>query len=112
MAWRKRDERISVNLDVAYEEPGQQVFFSAVNLSRSGIFLASSHRPELGERVRTVLSLPASGRFLRMRGVVVRHAAAAEPDGFAVAFRELDGTTREDLQIYLDDAARAPRREV
>ncbi len=88
-------------MEVAYEEPGRQVFIPALNLSASGIFLASSEPPELGQEVNLVLSLPPSGVFLRMRGLVVRHAGRSEPKGFAVAFEGVDDRTRTDLKAFV-----------
>ncbi len=97
----RHEERTPVELEVAYEEPGQQRFFPALNLSASGIFLASGEPPEVGKEVRVVLSLPPNGVFLRMRGLVVRHAASSEPSGFAVAFKGVDKRTRDDLKEFL-----------
>ena len=104
MQLRRHEERAPVRLEVAYEEPGRQVFFPALNLSVSGVFLASEEPPEVGQQVQVVLSLPPNGLFLRMRGVVVRHAGRAEPRGFAVAFEEVDERTRGDLKEFVTGA--------
>ena len=97
----RHEERTSVDLDVAYEEPGRQLFFPALNLSASGIFLAAEESPELGQEVRVVLSLPPNGIFLRIQGQVVRHAGGSEPHGFAVAFEAVDERTRSDLKEFV-----------
>lgn len=86
---------------MAYEEPGRQRFFPALNLSASGIFLAAEESPELGREVRVVLSLPPNGIFLRIQGQVVRHAGGSEPHGFAVAFEAVDDRTRSDLKDFV-----------
>ena len=101
MEWQSREERAPVQLEVACEEPGRQVFFPALNLSASGIFLAAAEPPELGREIHVVLSLPPDGLFLRMRGHVVRHASRPEPSGFAVAFESLDDRTRGDLKQFV-----------
>ncbi len=97
----RHEERTPVDLEVAYEEPGRQRFFPALNLSASGIFLAAEEPPEVGQEVRVVLSLPPNGIFLRMQGLVVRHAGGSEPNGFAVAFAEVDDRTRSDLKEFV-----------
>ena len=90
-----------MDLDVAYEEPGRQRFFPALNLSASGIFLATEEPPAVGKEVRVVLSLPPNGIFLRMQGLVVRHAGGSEPNGFAVAFEAIDDRTRSNLKEFV-----------
>jgi len=101
----QREQRTKIQLEVAYEEPGRQVFFSALNLSTSGVFLVSEEPPQLGQEVRVVLSLPPDGLFVRMRGLVVRHAGRGEPRGFAVAFAGVDERTQADLQEFLRTSA-------
>ena len=51
-----------------------------------------------------VLSLPPDGVFLRMQGLVVRHAGGTEPSGFAVAFEEIDDRTRSDLKEFVRES--------
>ena len=99
----RHEERTPVDLEVAYEEPGRQRFFPALNLSVSGIFLAAEEPPEVGQEVRVVLSLPPNGIFLRMQGLVVRHADGSEPSGFAVAFEAVDERTRSDLKEFVQE---------
>ncbi len=89
-------------MEVAYEEPGRQLFYPALNVSASGIFLGTNETPDLGAYVRIVFSLPPDGVFVRTRGQVVRHASAGEPAGFAVAFRDLDAASRSELQAFVD----------
>ncbi len=100
----RHEKRAPVDLEVAYEEVGRQRFFPALNLSVSGIFLASEEPPEIGQEVRVVLSLPPNGVFLRMRGLVVRHAGGTEPSGFAVAFEGVDDRTRSDLKEFVRES--------
>jgi hypothetical protein len=88
-----------VRWDVAFEEPGRQLFVPALNVSASGMFLASSDlRPAVGAPVRVVVSLPPDGVFLRLQASVVRHAGEGEPDGFAIRFD--DGDPRSVLALH------------
>ncbi len=89
-------------MEVAYEEPGRQLFYRALNLSASGVFLGANEPPDMGVHVLIVFSLPPDGVFVRARGQVVRHASAGEPAGFAVAFRDLDAISRSELQAFVD----------
>ncbi len=107
MAGRRRHERAPGRMDVAYEEPGRQVFMPALNLSASGVFLACAERPQLGVSVQLVLSLPPDGLFVRLQGRVVRHAGALEPSGFAVAFDGVDTRTSRTLLRYVHGASAA-----
>ncbi len=97
--------RARVGFRVAVEHPGSQVFAQALNVSEGGIFLASADVPELGSEVSVVLSLPPSGRFLRLQGAVVRHAGGDEPDGFAIRFEATDPASAAALRHFVDEAA-------
>ena len=97
----RMETRARVGLEVAYEEPGRQVFYPALNLSSSGVFLVSDQPPELGVQVCVVVSLPPDGLFLRLQGSVVRHSGSSEPQGFAVAFVDVDDRTRADLRAFV-----------
>jgi hypothetical protein len=102
MAEARRCRRASVRWDVAFEEPGRQLFVPALNVSASGIFLASPDvRPQVGSPVRVVVSLPPDGVFLRLSGSVVRHAASGEPDGFAIRFDDADPRSFLALQRFV-----------
>jgi len=94
--------RASVRWEVAFEEPGRQLFVPALNVSASGMFLASPDvRPDVGVPVRVVVSLPPDGVFLRLRGSVVRHAEPGEPDGFAIRFEDGDPGSVLALQRFV-----------
>lgn len=97
--------RARVEFRVAVEQPGHQVFAQALNVSEGGIFLATSEPPELGSSVSVVLSLPPTGRFLRLRGAVVRHGGEAEPAGFAVRFESVDEPSAAVLGRFIAEAA-------
>lgn len=100
----RSSRRARVGFRVAIEQPGQQVFAQALNLSTGGIFLATAEPAELGTSVSIVLSLPPSGRFLRLQGEVVRHAGDDEPSGFAVRFASVDEPSADVLDRFVSDA--------
>ena len=104
MGKNRHAERVPIRTDVAFEEPGRQVFLPSLNLSSSGIFLSSDQSPEVGTEVRVVLSLPPDGLFLRLSGVVVRRAHGSEPEGFAVAFEAPQGSTQGVLADFVRSA--------
>ncbi len=99
----RASRRARVGFRVALEQTGQQLFAQALNVSEGGIFLAAPEPPELGSPVSIVLSLPPSGRFLRLQGEVVRHAGDDEPSGFAVRFRAVDEPSADVLSRFVDD---------
>ena len=102
---QSRADRALVTLDVAVEAAGQQVFQSAVNLSHSGVLLASDDPLPLGTQVRVVISLPPDGVFVRMHGTVVRHQPGQHGDpAFAVKFEAVDAETTATLARFVASA--------
>jgi hypothetical protein len=91
-------------LSVAFEEAGRELFLPAVNLSESGVFLASETSPPIGTGASVVLSLPPDGVFLRLRGTVVREAGPREPRGFALSFYGVDGRAAGLLRKFVIEA--------
>lgn len=105
MPHRPRSPRSKVQLEVALEERGRQVFAPTLDLSASGVLLGGDAAPEIGTPVRVVMSLPPSGVFVRLQGEVVRHAAERERAAFAVAFHAVDEFSRQLLRGFLGDAS-------
>jgi len=105
MASRRQDSRIRVELEVAVEEGGSHVFRPSVDLSPSGILVASDRPPEVGTPVRVVMSLPPRGLFVRLQGEVVRHCPTAP--GFAVRFLAVDEDTAVALRSFVSVSAEA-----
>ena len=100
----RQQARAAVMLDVAFEEGGRQLFTPALNLSSSGVLLASDRPPPIGSYVQVVMSLPPTGVFVRLQGDVVRHAPAGGSTGFAVAFRAVDRRTTTELESFVERA--------
>lgn len=105
MASRRCDSRVRVDLDVAIEEGGSHVFRPAVDLSPSGVLVASDSSPEVGTPVRVVMSLPPRGLFVRLQGEVVRHRT--DRPGFAVRFLAIDDDTAGALRTFVSASAEA-----
>ena len=101
MSNRERSQRALLPAEVAVETAGSQVFRTAVNLSPSGILLAADELPEVGTTVRVVISLPPTGRFVRLQGRVVRHEQAT---AYAVAFEAIEERERLALEDYTANA--------
>ena len=101
MAFQQREPRAPVQMDVAYEEPGRQVFSPTHDLSVSGVFLRTEEPPKVGTHLKLVFTLPPDGLFVRTRGQVVRHAADSEPDGFGLVFEDLDERIRGELRSFI-----------
>jgi hypothetical protein len=91
-------------MSVAYKEVGRELFLPALNLSESGVFLASDSLPTVGTGASLVLSLPPEGIFLRLRGTVVRRAGSLEPSGFALSFLGIDHRSSELLREFVRSA--------
>ena len=100
-----RSHRAPLVGDVAVEAAGSQTFRPALNLSRTGILVASDELPDVGTQVRVVISLPPTGRFVRLQGRVVRHHRAGPvgevaEQGFAVAFEAVDEAELDAVESY------------
>ena len=102
----RQQARAAVDLEVAFEESGRQLFTPALNLSASGVLLASDQPPPIGSYVQVVMSLPPSGVFVRLQGDVVRHTASGGASGFAVAFQAVDRRTVAELESFVERARR------
>lgn len=79
---RRRHARVAARIEVGYEDPSRQVFFSTRDLSEGGVYLEAPDPPEPGRRVRLLFELPGQAELLRLDGRVTR----SDPRGFAVTF--------------------------
>ena len=98
-----RAPRVPVRVEAAYEDPGNQVFLPARDLSETGIYLIASEPPEVGVAARVLLELPGRPQILRLHGVVARREPGT---GFAVAFdpAETPGGALSALREFTRDA--------
>jgi PilZ domain len=95
---RRRHRRVTLRLEVAYEDPDRQVFLPTRDLSEGGCYLADSDPPPAGCQARVTLELPGGSPLVRCGGTVVRRDAA----GFALRFDERPSeAAREALRAFL-----------
>lgn len=100
---RRRHRRVSVRLEVAYEDPERQVFVSTRDLSEGGVFLADSRPPDPGQGASVTFELPDDAPILRLPGVVVRSDPGV---GFALRFDSagFNDATRAQLRRFVGQA--------
>ncbi|HEY3024952.1 MAG TPA: PilZ domain-containing protein [Pyrinomonadaceae bacterium] len=102
---RRRDERVPLPMEVAWEGDSGKYTSRISDISMSGCYVESIAQTSVGEKVRFEIQLP-SGKWLPLIGVVVyRHPQI----GFGVNFTTLaDGVT--ELLAELMDYARSQSR--
>jgi uncharacterized protein (TIGR02266 family) len=106
---RRRHARVDVALKICFnsiENMENMIMGSALNLSRSGLFIRTGKVIREGERVE--IELPVSGgRFLRVQGTV-RHARQKDghPYGLGIEFDELEEPARKIIEDLLSRTGR------
>ncbi len=93
--YARKDAVIEV---LVVDEDGDTIPFESVNVSESGVFLASSFLYEVGQVHRLILR-SADGRSIEVRGRVVRVVAGrkGEPSGMGYEFLRTDRSTFDGL---------------
>jgi len=99
--------RLPTNLDTVLGNSGHELFCQTENISTSGMFVRTRHRPELGSTVVFRIHLPNEGGSVFGRGEVVRHSSTekATGDGIAIRFLSFASNCAQRLQDYLEDRA-------
>lgn len=96
--------RLATNLETALGDAGSELFCQTENLSATGMFIRTRHRPPLGSKVVFKIHLENDGGIIYGRGEMVRHSAPDQEgiDGVAVRFLSFarDGAIK--LQDYLE----------
>ena len=96
--------RLPTNLETALGGTGGELFCQTENLSTTGMFIRTRHRPPLGSKVVFKIHLADEGGTIFGRGEMVRHSSPGQEgiDGIAVRFRSFarDGAVK--LQDYLE----------
>ena len=96
--------RLPTNLETALGNTGSELFCQTENLSATGMFIKTRHRPPLGSTVVFKIHLADEGGTIFGRGEMVRHSSPDQAgiDGVAVRFLSFarDGALR--LQDYLE----------
>ena len=97
--------RLPTNLETAVGDTGGELFCQTENLSTSGMFIRTRHRPALGSKVVFKIHLAGEGGTIFGRGEMVRHSSPDQDgiDGVAIRFLSFarDGAVR--LQDFLEN---------
>jgi len=99
-ATRKRLE-LPVHLKVPSVESA--VDSKLVNISKTGMFIATQHPPAIGTLIDIELELPDGKLLIHATGKVVRHESAREPPGIGVQFENVSYEAQELIDQILDD---------
>jgi hypothetical protein len=96
--------RLPTNLETALGNTGSELFCQTENLSTTGMFIKTRHRPPLGTTVVFKIHLADEGGIVFGRGEMVRHSSPDQQgiDGVAVRFLSFakDGALK--LQDFLE----------
>jgi hypothetical protein len=97
--------RLPTNLETALGGSGRELFCQTENISATGMFVRTRHRPSLGSTVVFKIHLADEGGTIFGRGEMVRHSSPDQEgiDGVAVRFLSFarDGAVR--LQDFLEN---------
>ena len=100
MEERRRDERVSLLVEVHVEGLSGQYTARMNDISLGGCYIESIMPVAIGERIQFKLELPAA-RWMLLRGEVITH----QPNvGFGVRFTDLTIMERNMLKTVLDRA--------
>jgi hypothetical protein len=108
---RRRHTRCDVALKISFnsiENMENMILGSALNLSRSGMFIRTGKVIREGDRVE--IELPVLGeKFVRVQGVV-RHARQKDghPYGLGIEFDKLEGPALKTIEDLLSRTGRPP----
>ena len=108
---RRREPRVAAGFEIAYRTGLLTRRATLLDLSVHGCRLRSKTRAEPGKRIK--LQIPEAldaGDPLSVAGRIVRSDAIPAGDAFAlgVAFGQLDTSTRQALEILIEDLAHGP----
>lgn len=99
----RRSRRIPLEIEVSLTSESQ--FYSGItgNISEGGLFVATYHRPPIGNPLEIELTLP-SGTF-RARGIVrwVRDTQEGASPGLGIEFEDLSEEMRNAIEDFLSE---------
>lgn len=101
---RRQYTRLDSHLPARFVEAGGEYTLSTADLSVGGMFIASDHLIEEGERFRVVLEVPGHHEPVRLAAGVIRNvdrASPGQPAGFGLAFRMIDEQGKQALLDYM-----------
>jgi len=96
--------RLPLNLETVHRNAGSELFCQTENLSTSGMFIRTRHRPEIGSTVAFKIHLAGGGGTIIGRGEIVRHSSPQKEgiDGIAVRFLSFGSTGALKLHDYIE----------
>lgn len=100
MQERRRDERVPLPLEVAWETDSGEYRSGISDLSLSGCYIQSIAQVAVGERIHFQIETP-TGRWLPLSGVVMYHHPQI---GFGVHFATLTDRVRNVLTGLIEYA--------
>ncbi len=97
--------RLPTKLETALGNTGRELFCQTENLSTSGMFVKTRHRPQLGSTVVFRIHLTGDSGTVFGRGKIVRHSSPTEEklDGVAIRFLSFASDGAQRLQDYLEN---------
>ena len=98
--------RLPTNLDTALGNTGHELFCQTENISTSGMFVKTRHRPQLRSKVVFRIHLANERGEVFGRGEVVRHASSDREavDGVAIRFLSFSTDGAQKLQDFLESS--------
>lgn len=94
---RRAAPRIAVELPICLRvaSAADAVHGRSVNISKSGVFIATHHPPPIGTLIDIELELPDKKLLLHAKGQVMRHSPPGAPPGVGVAFTDISYEAQE-----------------
>jgi CheY-like chemotaxis protein len=98
----RADARVAIDVPISFWRDGEPSSGRLLNLSRSGLFVATENPQPVGARLEISFSLPHdfSGKRISAEAMVVR--ASAEPKGFGARFFQISSGARLFIEEFLD----------
>jgi hypothetical protein len=99
--------RLPINLETAQRSIGGELFCQTENLSISGMFIRTRHRPQIGSTAAFKIHLADGGGTVTGRGEIIRHSSPEKEgiDGVAIRFLNFGGNDALKLRGYLKNRA-------
>ena len=107
--------RVPARLAVSFGTVGELTRSLMTNLSRGGVFIATSDVLEIGAHVRLLVAIEETGKTLEIPGEVVSQNVdpgfETDQQGMGVRFLDVDGETREQIDRLYESQLREAVRD-
>ncbi len=99
----RADPRVTIDVPISFWRDGEPSVGRLMNLSRSGVFIATDQVQPVGARVEISFSLPHdfSGKRITAEAMVVR-GSDGDPKGFGCRFFQISSGARLFIEEFLD----------